>query len=204
MEVALGLLHTALKQLWDEAQRVTENREALQQLAQKAKYAVEPLLRAAHAKLQAVAHKEHVNSSLSHLHASIRSVFDLICKRGQPQGALNFVRGAIGNKGAKIKAEIEGAERDLFQSVHCLMLALQIEGMDQKLSGHAAVGWNQSPYVNNLAFPTGQRYVLPAQQGGADAVLRKQNEAILSKNEDILCKNDAILYELQVRRNSMA
>ena len=127
-ELIFASVTTVLKAVYDEAEQASENKEALMNLARKARDVLAPQLTAIQNKIKG-SKADHVLPALTFLDTCLRNVSALIKKRGKKRAAMQLPLDTIKRRAAKVKAEIEGAESNLFQALQMISTALQISCM---------------------------------------------------------------------------
>ena len=127
-ELILASVTTVLKAVYDEAEQASENKEALMNLARKARDVLAPQLAVMQKKIKG-SKADHVLPALTFLDTCLRNVSALIKKRGKKRAAMQLPLDTIKRRAAKVKAEIEGAESNLFQALQMMSSALQISCM---------------------------------------------------------------------------
>jgi len=117
-----------LKAVYDEAEQASENKEALMNLARKARDVLAPQLAVMQKKIKG-SKADHVLPALTFLDTCLRNVSALIQKRGKKRAAMQLPLDTIKRRAAKVQAEIAGAENNLFQALQMMSSALQISCM---------------------------------------------------------------------------
>ena len=128
-ETVLGLVHGALNSLWTEANQASDNKDALLGLAAKAREVIQPQLSVVHSRMAGVADKRHLKGALSQLHMTLQHVQGIVIRRGGKRSTLMLPLDALGGRGAKVRAEIQGAELNLMHSMQAVMVGLQIQAV---------------------------------------------------------------------------
>ena len=127
-ELIFASVTTVLKEVYDEAEQASDNKEALMNLARKARDVLAPQLAVIQNKIKG-SKADHVLPALTFLDTCLRNVSALIKKRGKKRAAMQLPLDTIKRRAAKVKAEIEGAENNLFQALQMISSALQISCM---------------------------------------------------------------------------
>jgi len=147
-ELVLASVTTVLKAVYEEAEQASENKEALMSLAIKSRDVLAPQLSVIQNKLKG-SKADHVLPALTFLDTCLRNVSALIKKRGKKRAAMQLPLDTIKRRAAKVKAEIAGAETNLFQALQMISSALQISCMQiiQDNFGDAAKDSESNRYL---------------------------------------------------------
>ena len=149
-ENLLGVVQAVLLAVYQEAKQASENKEALEGLATRARDIIQPQLEACQTKLSAV-NEQHVIPAISHLHSTLKGVLELIIDRGKKKPAYLLPYDAIRGAASKVKHEIEGAEESLFQALQMLMMALHIQNLQVGAPSPSASRQTRC-HITQLAF----------------------------------------------------